>query len=63
MPTVPRPGRKGVYIEFPDYLLEALDARAATDRRTRTTVIIMAVEQHLGIEPPPPKARKRRKKE
>ena len=53
MPKTPRPGKKGVYIEFPEKLLEALDARAEEDRRARTTVVIMAIEKYLGIEPTP----------
>jgi hypothetical protein len=51
MPHAPRPGKAGLYVELPEALNEALRERAAADRRSVTTTVIMALEAFLGTGP------------
>ncbi len=51
MPSMPRPGSKGVYIELPERLLALLRERAAKDRRKMKATVLLAIEQYLGVTP------------
>jgi hypothetical protein len=51
MPSKPRPGVKGVYVELPLGLLALLGRRANQDRRTMKATLVLAVEQYLGVTP------------
>ena len=53
-----RPGKTGIYVELPNELLEALDARRQAERRPRTTEIIIALEKHLGVSARQPRRKK-----
>ena len=62
MPRAPRPGKATLYVEVPEELDRLLRERARQERRPLTTVVIMALEQYLGLSPgqseaaPPPPA-------
>ena len=56
MPSKPRPGVKGVYVELPEGLLALLERRAAQDRRTLKTTVVLAVEQYYLLFAPVAKA-------
>lgn len=51
MPKVPRPGKRTLYVEIPEGLGKVLDAKVASERRSLTTVVILALEQYLGTSP------------
>lgn len=51
MPSKPRPGKRGIYFEAPEVLAQALAERAAAERRPQTTVLVMALEEYLGVKP------------
>jgi hypothetical protein len=51
MPRSARPGKKGLYVEIPEELYRLLDERAVEERRPKTTTVIIALEQYLGVGP------------
>jgi hypothetical protein len=51
MPSNPRPGLKGLYVEFPEGLLALLGRRALEDRRTLKMTLVLAAEAYLGVGP------------
>ena len=61
MPSAPRRGKYIVYAEIPEGLGAALEERVTADRRTRTAVVQMALEQYLGVDSSGQKPRKREK--
>lgn len=60
MPSIER-DKYILYAEIPNSLGRAVEGRMATDRHDRTTVVILALSQYLGVEPPPPAKRGRPK--
>jgi hypothetical protein len=51
MPRTPRPGKRSLYVEIPEKLADLLDKRAKDERRDKTTLVLMALEQFLGVKP------------
>jgi hypothetical protein len=49
MPRAPRPGKTALYVELPTELVRLLKARAKSERRDRTALVLMALEQFLGV--------------
>ena len=54
MPSVERPGKKGVYVELPEKLLK--DARAFAEARGESFAFVVteALRRHMAYPPPPP---------
>jgi hypothetical protein len=60
MPSVPRPGLKGVYVELPPALVDEVKAFGSGRGQKFRDVVEAALRRHLAypppIEPPPPPA-------